>query len=142
MTQAMNLTRNSFLDTQFSVVAVKTGFSEILYILLHDGSNEFDEEYFEFGLFMSRREYKTINRRLTRGRDSSDFFQHFLDFRSCRDGFAGYDFVVGFSNMISRGRDSSAAEGKYINSIAPYGYKRVKLPNEKGFDIPVDFSSV
>lgn len=38
---------------------------------IYDPSNEFDEEYFEFGLFMSRREYKTINRRLVRGRDSS-----------------------------------------------------------------------
>ena len=66
---------------------------------VYDPGNEFDEEYFEFGLFMSRREYKTINRRLTRG------------------------------------RDSSAAEGKYINSIAPYGYKRVKLQNEKGFTL-------
>lgn len=37
----------------------------------YDPSNEFDEEYFEFGLFMSRREYKTINRRLNRGRLSS-----------------------------------------------------------------------
>ena len=27
-------------------------------------NNECDEEYFEFGLFMSRREYKVINRRL------------------------------------------------------------------------------
>lgn len=26
---------------------------------IYDPSNEFDEEYFEFGLFMSRREYKT-----------------------------------------------------------------------------------
>ena len=34
---------------------------------VYDPSNEFDEEYFEFGLFMSRREYKTINRRLIRG---------------------------------------------------------------------------
>ena len=66
---------------------------------VYDPSNEFDEEYFEFGLFMSRREYKTINRRLVRG------------------------------------RDSSAAEGKYINSIAPYGYTRVKLPNEKGYTL-------
>ncbi|GMQ58136.1 recombinase family protein [Vallitalea sediminicola] len=37
----------------------------------YDPSNEFDEEYFEFGLFMSRREYKTINRRLQRGRIES-----------------------------------------------------------------------
>lgn len=68
---------------------------------VYDPSNEFDEEYFEFGLFMSRREYKTINRRLIRG------------------------------------RDSSASEGKYISSIAPYGYKKVKLPNEKGFTLEV-----
>ena len=30
--------------------------------------NEFDEEFFEFGLFMSRREYKIIKRRLQRGK--------------------------------------------------------------------------
>ena len=34
----------------------------------YDPNNEFDEEYFEFGLFMSRREYKTIKRRLQNGR--------------------------------------------------------------------------
>ena len=28
----------------------------------YDPNNEFDEEYFEFGLFMSRREYKTISK--------------------------------------------------------------------------------
>lgn len=37
----------------------------------YDPDNEFDEEYFEFGLFMSRREYKTINRRLQKGREVS-----------------------------------------------------------------------
>lgn len=37
----------------------------------YDPENEFDQEYFEFGLFMSRREYKTINRRLQRGRTAS-----------------------------------------------------------------------
>lgn len=37
----------------------------------YDPSNEFDEEYFEFGLFMSRREYQTIKRRLQRGRYAS-----------------------------------------------------------------------
>jgi len=38
---------------------------------IYDPENEFDEEYFEFGLFMSRREYKTINRRIQRGRIAS-----------------------------------------------------------------------
>lgn len=32
-----------------------------------DPSNEFDQEYFEFGLFMSRREFKTIRRRMRNG---------------------------------------------------------------------------
>ena len=59
----------------------------------YDPNNEYDEDFFEFGLFMSRREYKTINRRLLRG------------------------------------RDSSASEGKYISSIAPYGYQKKKLEN-------------
>lgn len=37
----------------------------------YDPCNEFDEEYFEFSLFMSRREYKTINRRMQAGRLAS-----------------------------------------------------------------------
>lgn len=65
----------------------------------YDPENEFDEEYFEFGLFMSRREYKTINRRL------------------------------------QRGREASIKEGKYVGSIAPYGYDKVKLERDKGFTL-------
>lgn len=68
---------------------------------IYDPSNEFDEEYFEFGLFMSRREYKTTNRRL------------------------------------QRGRKQSISEGKYIHSVAPYGYKRVKLKHEKGYTLEI-----
>lgn len=71
-------------------------------IKIYDPNNEFDEEYFEFGLFMSRREYKTINRRL------------------------------------QRGRISSVKEGKYVGSIAPYGYDRVKLKNDKGFSLEIN----
>lgn len=37
----------------------------------YDPSSEFDREYFEFGLFMSRREYQTINRRQQAGRLAS-----------------------------------------------------------------------
>ncbi len=67
----------------------------------YDPNNEFDEEYFEFGLFMSRREYKTINRRL------------------------------------QRGRAAAAKEGKYIASIAPYGYEKIKIPNDKGYTLQI-----
>ncbi|MCI1958624.1 MAG: recombinase family protein [Clostridia bacterium] len=66
---------------------------------IYDPNNEYDEEYFEFGLFMSRREYKTINRRL------------------------------------QRGRIASVKEGKYLGSIPPYGYKRVKLEHDSGFSL-------
>lgn len=38
---------------------------------IYDPNNEFDEEYFEFSLFMSRREYKTIRRRMQAGRLAS-----------------------------------------------------------------------
>lgn len=38
---------------------------------IYDPNNEADEEFFEYGLFMSRREYKIINKRLNRGRVAS-----------------------------------------------------------------------
>ena len=92
---------NSADQAYISQVFQFSGTKIITPMKVYDPSNEFDEEYFEFGLFMSRREYKTINRRLMRG------------------------------------RDSSASEGKYISSIAPYGYTKVKLPNEKGFTLEI-----
>lgn len=38
---------------------------------VYNPDDEFDQEYFEFGLFMSRREYKTIRRRLENGKKLS-----------------------------------------------------------------------
>lgn len=38
---------------------------------IYDPSSEYDEEYFEFELFMARREYKLIARRIQRGRLAS-----------------------------------------------------------------------
>lgn len=38
---------------------------------VYDPNNDMDEEYFEFSLFMARREYKTIKRRLMAGRIAS-----------------------------------------------------------------------
>lgn len=65
----------------------------------YDPNDEYDEEYFEFSLFMSRREYKTIKRRM------------------------------------QRGRVASAKEGNYVGSRAPYGYKRVKIEDDKGYTL-------
>ncbi|MBQ8640396.1 MAG: recombinase family protein [Lachnospiraceae bacterium] len=68
----------------------------------YDPNNEFDEEYFEFGLFMSRREYKTIKRRL------------------------------------QRGRVAASKEGKYCGNVAPYGYRRERIRNDRGFQLVPD----
>lgn len=65
-------------------------------------NNDSDEEYLEFGLFMSRREYKTINRRL-------------------KDG-----------------KLSAFKMGKFINSIAPTGYNKVKLKGSKGYTLEIN----
>lgn len=66
------LARGDTIDQ--GIVAQTFKYSDTLIITptkVYDPNNEFDEEYFEFGLFMSRREYKTINRRLQRGRIAS-----------------------------------------------------------------------
>lgn len=68
---------------------------------IYDPNNEFDEEYFEFGLFMSRREYKTTRRRL-------------------RNGI-----------------DTSSKEGKWVFNKEPYGYKRIKIENDKGYTLEI-----
>jgi len=68
----------------------------------YNPNNESDEEYFEFGLFMSRREYKTINRR------------------------------------IQRGRVASAKEGKFLGSLPPFGYDKVKIKGGKGYTLKIN----
>lgn len=66
------LARGDTIDQGVMAQAFKYSNTKIITPLkVYDPANEFDEEYFEFGLFMSRREYKTINRRLVRGRNAS-----------------------------------------------------------------------
>ncbi len=36
---------------------------------------------------------------------------------------------------LNRGKRSSILEGKYVGSIPPYGYNRVKIENDKGFTL-------
>lgn len=92
-------------DTSDQGIVAKTfkysGTKIVTPLKIYDPEDEYDEEYFEFGLFMSRREYKTIKRRL------------------------------------QRGRHASRSEGKYTGSVAPYGYKRIKLKGEKGFSLEI-----
>jgi len=94
------LARGETMDQGLVSKAFKISNTKIITPMkIYDPNDEFDEEYFEFGLFMSRREYKTINRRL------------------------------------QRGRISSVNEGKYVGSIAPYGYERIKIKGDKGYTL-------
>ena len=66
------LARGDTTDQGIVANAFKYSHTKIITpIKTYNPDNEYDEEYFEFGLFMSRREYKTINRRLQRGRTIS-----------------------------------------------------------------------
>jgi DNA invertase Pin-like site-specific DNA recombinase len=97
------LGRGDTMDQGIILNAFKYSSTKIITpVKTYDPNNEFDEEYFEFSQFMSRREYKTILRRM------------------------------------QRGRETSAKEGKFAGSIAPFGYRRVKLQHDKGYTLEID----
>lgn len=63
------LTRGGAKDQGTVTQAFKYSNTKIITLnKIYDPNSDEDEEYFEFGLFMSRREYKTINRRMQRAR--------------------------------------------------------------------------
>lgn len=94
------LARGETIDQGIVAKAFRISNTKIITpVKTYDPNNEFDEEYFEFGLFMSRREYKVINRRLQRGR------------------------------MLS------VKEGKYVGSVSPFGYDKVKIKGDKGYTL-------
>jgi len=66
------LARGDTIDQGIVAQAFRKSSTKIITpVKTYDPDNEFDEEYFEFSLFMSRREYKTINRRMQTGRLAS-----------------------------------------------------------------------
>lgn len=63
------LARGDTMDQGLVANAFKySGTKIITPVKVYDPASDIDEEYFEFSLFMSRREYKTINRRLREGK--------------------------------------------------------------------------
>ena len=75
------LSRGNPID-QFEILETFKGAKAKIYTLqkVYDFSteNDIDEEYFEFGLFMSRREYKTIKKRLMRGKKQAQQEGYFI----------------------------------------------------------------
>lgn len=66
------LARGNTIDQgMVSQVFCESGTKIITPLKVYDPNNEIDIEYFEFGLYMSRQEYRMINRRLQRGKIAS-----------------------------------------------------------------------
>lgn len=89
--------------------------------------NDFDEEFFEFGLFMSRREYKIIKRRLMRGKQQA-FKEGYFTQGTCPYGFTKEKRDKGFV-LIPDGKESEIVKLIYhkyviedlgVNAIARY----------------------
>lgn len=92
--------------------------------------NDIDEEFFEFGLFMSRREYKVIKRRLLRGRKQAQKEGYFigsitpLGFGKKKDGkgFVLYPdenaekVITIFDMFVNQGRPLSEIRDYLIHS--------------------------
>ena len=72
----------------------------------YDPNNEFDEEYFEFGLFMSRREYKTIRRRMHNG-----------TLASIKEGKAVTQAPFGYEKYKLKGKGYSFKENEHADTV-------------------------
>ncbi len=68
----------------------------------YDPVDEYDEQFMEFGLFMSRQEYKAIKRRM------------------------------------AAGRIAAVKEGKFVGKTPPYGYRRERCENGKGWTLRIE----
>ena len=62
----------------------------------------------------------------------------------CDEQFTDMQFLFSrfelrtINKRLVRGRNQSASEGKYMGSMAPYGYRIVKLPGEKGNSLTIE----
>lgn len=51
--------------------------------------------------------------------------------------FSRYEFKT-INKRLRSGREASCAEGKYVGSVAPYGYERYKLDGIKGYSLKIN----
>lgn len=101
--EVARLTRGSQLDQ--GIIANAFKFTQTLIITpdkVYDPNNAADEDMLDFGMFFSRFEWKTINKRQ------------------------------------QAGKRAAMREGKFVSSVAPYGYRRQKLKGEKGYTLVPD----
>ena len=97
------LSRGSSMESGYIMQVFQTNDCKIITPgKTYDLQNESDEQFTDMKFMFSRYEFKTINKRLVRG------------------------------------RNQSAAEGKFMGSMAPYGYRAYKLPGEKGNSLEIE----
>ena len=102
VTEVERLARGDSMDQGFVAHAFRESNTKIITpAKVYDPSDPSDETFFEFSLFMSRQEFKTIRRRM------------------------------------QSGIEQSFAEGKYTGSRPAYGYRKAKLPKEKGYTLEI-----
>jgi len=78
-TEVERLARGDTIDQGIVAQAFKYSNTRIITPQkVYDPNNEMDEEYFEFSLFMARREYKAITRRMQAGRAASVREGHYV----------------------------------------------------------------
>lgn len=51
--------------------------------------------------------------------------------------FSRYEFKT-INKRLKGGREASVSEGKYVGSVAPYGYERYKLVGVKGYSLKIN----
>lgn len=133
------LSRGNQLD-QVEILEVFKNSKTKIYTLqkVYDLTNEdIDEEYFEFSLFMSRREYKIITRRMVRGRAQAMKEGYYIGsvipygYTKKRDG-RGFVLIPDEKEAdIVKLIYSQCLEGKSIKSIAKY-LNDIGVPSRKG----------
>lgn len=85
------LTRGDMIDQgTVGKAFMESGTLIVTPLKVYDPASEADMEYFEFGLFMSRREYKAINKRLISGRKAAVREGQFI----AKEAPYGYDKCV------------------------------------------------
>ena len=78
-TEVERLARGDTIDQGIVAQAFRVSNTKIITpAKTYDPNNEMDEEYFEFSLFMARREYKAIKRRMQAGRAASVREGHYV----------------------------------------------------------------
>lgn len=64
-----------------------------------------------------------------------------LDRSFFEDGlFQSRKYLLYTKKILARGREQSSKEGKFVGSITPFGYNKMKLKNEKGYKLIINES--